>query len=492
VSAQPDAVAGAVRRALGAGTLYGGVTLLRLTSGVLLLPLLTHALPVRAYAVVALVGPLGWILQSVASLGLNDGLTRSTADLPRGSVVSGAAALRATGVVLAVGGVVAVTGPLWSRLVLGLPWGAAPLWGVVTGTLMSVVAVVSAVLRSEERVVATTVVTLLAAVGAPFVGLAAVLAVDRTGAAYLAGNALALAALVAGTLGWLAGGRPGMLGAGAFRAAGPVVRAGLRTGLPTVPHLVALLCLDAGLRRVVAATHGLDAVAAFAVALVLGSIGWTILKAFSAAWGPVLYRSERSHAADLLRRVTRALLLLSLAVQVAVSFGAPVLAAVFLPASYGGDAALVIVWVAASAVPATVVSVQIVGLFDASRTRSLAVVTPVAVVLGVALAVPLSAAAGPAGAGACYPLTFGLVAVALTVVTHRLGLPSPAGRPVAAAAAVSAAVALAASAAEHAGVAVPVRLAAGILALALAVAVLGRGAVSRRSDAAAVPAEVAP
>jgi O-antigen/teichoic acid export membrane protein len=190
--------------------------------------------------------------------------------------------------------------------------------------------------------------------------------------------------------------------------------------------------------------------------------------------------------------VTRALLLLSLAVQVAVSFGAPILAAVFLPASYGGSAALVIVWVAASAVPATVVSVQIVGLFDASRTRSLAVVTPVAVAIGVGLAVPLSEAAGPAGAGACYPLTFGLVALGLAAVTRRLDLPAPAVRAIVRAGAVSAVVAVTAAAAQHAGLAMPARLAAGAVALGLAVAVLGRGIVRHPEAVLAAPAEVVP
>jgi hypothetical protein len=58
--------------------------------------------------------------------------------------------------------------------------------------------------------------------------------------------------------------------------------------------------------------------------------------------------------------------------------------------------------------------------------------------------------------------------------------------------AVSLAVADTATAAEHAGIPLAARLASGVVALAVAVAVLGRGVVSRSAAGAAVPSEATP
>src|SRR5439155_887751 len=202
------------------------------------------------------------------------------------------------------------------------------------------------------------------------------------------------------------------------------------------------LCLDAGLRRVVAASQGLEAVAGFSVTLTLGSLAWVVLKAFGAAWSPVLYRADRAHVRPLLDRVLRALLLLALAVQVAVSWGAPLLARVFLPPSYAGGAALVVVAVAACSVPATLLSVQIATFFDAAGTRPLAVATPLGVVAAVGAAVPLAHRFGAVGAASCYPLAFGLCVALLARVGRRRSMPSVFGRPVLLAAMVSAALCL--------------------------------------------------
>ncbi len=415
-----------VRRALGHGSLYGGVTLVRMLSGFLLLPLLTRALPVEQYAVVALVAPLVWLLQSVVSLGLNEGLARVTADLPKGSPDSVAAAYRACVLVGVLGLFVGVSGPLWAQPVVGIPWGGAAAAGVAAGTLMSMVAVITAVLRAEERAVSTASLTTAAAVVSPVLGLVLVFAWERTATAYLVGTAVSLAAVVGPGLFVVHRGRTAREDRSpADRStARELVRAGLRLGLPTVPHLVALLALEAGLRRVVAATSGLAAVAGFSVAVVLGSLVWTMLKAFSAAWAPIVYRAEDEHVEALMLRLTKALLTLALLGQVALDWAAPLLARLFLPPSYAALPVVdVVLIVSLCSVPATVFSAQIVALLHRQRSGTLAVLTPSAVLLSVAAAVPLAHWFGEQGVAAAYAGCFLLCAAG----SRWLG----SGRPVA-------------------------------------------------------------
>ena len=399
-----------VRRALGHGSLYGGVTFVRMLSGFLLLPVLTRALPVEQYAVVALIAPLVWLLQSVVSLGLNEGLARVTADLPKGSPHSVAAAYRSCAVVGALGLVVGLTGPLWSQPLVGIPWGSAVAAGVVAGTLMSMVAVITAVLRGEERAASTASLTTAAALASPILGLVLVFMWERTATAYLVGTAIALAAVVGPGLLLVRRGRiAGVPGDGV--TGNQLVRSGLRVGLPTVPHLVALLALEAGLRRVVAATSGLAAVAGFSVAVVLGSLVWTMLKAFSAAWAPIVYRAEDEHVEALMLRLTRALLTLALLGQVALDWAAPLLSKLFLPASYADQPVVAVVLIVSlCSVPATVFSAQIVALLHARRSHTLAFLTPTAVLLSVAAAIPAAHWFGEQGVAGAYAGCFLLCA----------------------------------------------------------------------------------
>lgn len=292
-----------------AGVVYTGLSLLRPATNVLVLPALVALMSPSELGIFMLMTPAWWMAQALLTLGANESLGRLVAGNRKGT----------SGALLLVVALITVLGLALLAVLSLLSSHAFP------ATLMpTIVHVVS--LGSAQAIVATTVSTMrsrlevqhasavllcstLATIGG---GLTFLLLSTPTAELYYAGAA---------TGGWISAG----LGVVLALKSVPHQRAGswqafsvsIRTGIPLVPQLVSPLVVDLGVRSLVAATAGLEALGTFGIALTVGSVFGLIVKAGFQAWSPVFFRLELVEALIALRKfssnlLTSLLLLLSL------------------------------------------------------------------------------------------------------------------------------------------------------------------------------------
>ncbi len=389
--------------------------------GVLItLPLMTRVLDASAFGRVGIALMVASIITPIATLGLHSAANRehfadgeSTGDAALGRALSWLAVLAATGVVVAVH----LAGPWWAEIFASLDYGSVLQLGVFTAIPMVLVVVGLNVLRAVDKPAPFVAVSLISTLGGQAVGLA--LSAWRGGSAswYLsgvfAGYAVAgIGALLAGRM------RP-------ERASAADIRAGLRLGLPTVPHSVGIFLLQMGDRTIIERSSGLGEVGRYQVAYLVGSLGIVAVLAFNAAWAPLVFgaRSEDRWVA-LAETTSFAHRLLGVA-SFGLALGAPVALAVAAPGAYDPESLAVIAAIVAPAgfVYVTYQSSALV-VFQQRRTGVLAVVTPLAAMVNLGLNVALVPRFGLAGAAAATLVTYSLWAeVVRTIVNRRVEIP---------------------------------------------------------------------
>ena len=380
-----------VRGLFGRDSIYMMLWLLQLGGTAAVTPIITRLLGLDQFGRVAAAIVLMQVLVVLAGCGLQVAVQRRFAD--RGAAA--AAGLLTVSLLAAalVAGTAVATSSLWGPQ-LGFAGDSvvvrlAVLWA---GT-SAVTACCLGLLRSQDRLVGFTAVSLAQSVLAEVTSLVLILVLGRTAEMFLVGQLAAqlLAGLVAVVLA-----RPRML----RRGDGPLVRTGLAYALPLVPATLGAVVLNSAGTLLVHGYLGSEAVARYAVAATIGSIPILVLGALDSIWLPRIFAVDDEADRDAVLAASRdALFRLLGPVMVGLSVASPLLLRLWAPAQFGTEGLLFLTAVViVGAVPYAMMLSSRRGLLARSSTVSIAVATLLAVVVDIGSNVVLLPLIGLVGA----------------------------------------------------------------------------------------------
>lgn len=406
------ATTSATRAVLGRGSLYTVATAGPALASLAVLPLVTRLLPAAEYdlvAVATVVVQVGFIL---VALGLGAAITRQYildvdgAPGARGVVAAG------SGVAALLTGVLVVTGPAWSPLLLGRPFATELVMALVAATGGAWLVLAQAYLRGADRPLPFVLLAVLASVIGPAAGLVTARLSEPTAATYLAGvvGGYVLAGFVGVVL---------VLRSGRIHLSMRGVSHALRVGAPTVPHQVSLYLALAGL--VVVADRVLGDGGRANIALTLGAGATVVTAGLNNAWAPLVYRAAPADRGRVLNETTRVIGLVAVVLAGGVALLAPWLVRLAAPESYRPvDLVPAVALASAAALPSVVYLASGHLVFARGRTGWLALSTPSAVGAGLVAAAGLATVIGLSGIGAGYLIAYVLLAAATTAVQRRV------------------------------------------------------------------------
>ncbi|MGH9226789.1 MAG: lipopolysaccharide biosynthesis protein [Acidimicrobiales bacterium] len=392
----------AVRSLLGRGSILTLATAAQMSSAILVLPFVTRLLTSAEFGQAATGVVVTQVLMHLVVLGLPSAVTLEYFD-GRGGLTAARSLIVASVLVAAVmAGVIDLLGPFWADAVFsGLSYDLPLRVAVWTTVPMALVLAVQSLLPSLHRTGRFVVVTIVATAGSQLTGLALITFLRPSASVYLAGVAGGLAA--AGLLGLAFTG----LDASRLRDR-QLLRSAFRVAIPTVPHAMAIFVVAAGDRILVERLAGINAVARYQVAYVVGAVGLTVAGALNNAWAPLIYGAGDEHRWHVLADTTAALYQLAGLLAAAVAVGCPIALLVLAPGSYQP-----LTLTATSAVVALSL-VAYVGylsnahpIFQLRRVWPLAWITPLSAVLNIVLNLLLVPRLGLVGAAYATVATYG-------------------------------------------------------------------------------------
>jgi len=290
----------------------------------------------------------------------------------------------------------------------------ALLIGIATALPLIVMGCTLSILQVEQRPASYIAVSLLGSAGAQLLGIAALLLVDATPAAYLAGyGAGVCAAALTGAM------LSGTVTAGVADAR--TVRAALAIGAPTIPHAMAIFVLALGDRLVIQSIDGTVAVGRYQVAYALGALPIALLAALQTAWIPITFGAAADRRWDDLADSAAVISRLGAVLVATLVVLSPIGLAALAPASFAPDELEAVCAIVALGALAWCVYLPLSQvLFWERRTRSLLWVTPAAAVANLVLAAILLPPYGLEGVAAATLVALALQAVLLERVTRRM------------------------------------------------------------------------
>ena len=368
-----------MRGLFGRDSLYMVTWALQLLGAAALTPVLTRLVGTDEFGIVATATAVMQVLFVISGLGLATSLQRRYAG-PNGPTE---AARLLTLAVLGAGVLTVLadaTGPVWSGLLGFDDYGSALRLAVYWAGLSAVTNACLALLRSQDRLLGFSTVSLLQSVGAGAASLLLVLFVAPTAMVFILGQmALQVAAL--GLALCLA--PPALLRV----RDKPLVREALGYGLPLVPAVLCTFVLTTADRLMVQGQLGLTPVARYQVAYNVGDMPILLLSVLATTWMPRIFALNRpGERAAVIAASRDALYRLLIPVMVGLSLGAPLVLRVWAPPEYRpDDLLLVTVVVIVSAVPYTAALAVSRALLAEGYTRTIAASTAVAAVTNIAL-----------------------------------------------------------------------------------------------------------
>jgi O-antigen/teichoic acid export membrane protein len=389
---------------------------LQLIGAAVLTPLITRLVGTDEFGAVAAATAVMQVLFVVSGLGLATSLQRR---YPGPDGPAEAARLLTLAMLLA--GVLTVladaTGPVWSRFLGFDSYGGALRLAVYWAGTSAVTNASLALLRSRDRLLGFSSVSLLQSVGAAAASLVLVLVVAPTATVFVLGQ-LALQVAAAGLALCLA--PPLRL---RIRDKG-LVREALGYGLPLVPALLCTFVLAAADRLMVQGQLGLTQVARYQVAYNVGDMPILLLGVLTTAWMPRIFGLNVSaERAAVITASRDALYRLLIPVIIGLSLGSPLVLRVWAPPEYRPDELLVVTAVViVSAVPYTAALAVSRALLAEGRTRTIAGATAVAAATNIALNLVLISRFGLVGAAVA---TFVAYAVQHRILLLRVGAVLP-------------------------------------------------------------------
>jgi len=392
----------ALRGLFGRDSLYMLTWALQLLASAAATPLITRIMGTVEFGAVAAATAIMQVLFVVAGLGLRTAIQRHYAG-PDGP----AAAARLLLLTIVLAGVVTVladsTGPLWSRYVGFESYSGALRVAVYWAGVAAVTNASLALLRSQDRLLAFSCVSLLQSVVAAAAGV--VLLVARPTATMFLLAQLSMQVLATMVALFLA--PPKLLRPRDRRLALDA----LLYGLPLVPAVLGSFVLAAADRLVIQAELGLTAVARYQVAYNVGNLPMLLLSVLSNVWMPRIFALKGPAERDaVLAASWDALYRLLTPVLIGLSVGAPLVLRVWVPPSYQPDDLLLVTAVViVSAVPYTAGLSVTRALLAEGRTTMIAAATGVAAVVNIVLNLILVPRYELVGSAAATFLSYGLL-----------------------------------------------------------------------------------
>ena len=392
-----------MRSLFGQDSVYMLLWVLQLLGAAALTPLMTRLMNPHEFGGVAASNAAMQVLFVLAGLGLQTAIQRQYA---RESGPDEASRLLTMSILLAVLVTVVayVTAGLWGR-----PLGFGPhmqalrlalLWAGTAAVTNSALGL----LRSQERLLAFSAVSLIQSVVAEATSLVLLVTLRPTAEMFVLGQLLAQLAAVALSLALT---RPAPL----RRRDQRLAAMGLAFALPLVPAVLGTFVLGAGDRLIVQANLGIEAVARYQVCYNIGSAPMLLLSVLHTAWLPRFFALENGgERAVVLQTSREALYQLLAPVIVGLSLGAPLVLSVWAPKAYRTNELLLMTAVIIiSAVPYTAGLCAIRRLLLDGRTTAIAVGTVVAAGVNVLLNLALVPVAGLLGSAVATLLAYGLL-----------------------------------------------------------------------------------
>ena len=386
----------------GRGLLYVLVYSLQTVISTVVSPVLAHVVGPAEFGRIAAAIALLQMLVVLNVLGLDQAVILQRAEdgdnrRARGLVLLSVVLAAVVSVVLT------LTAPLW-----GPALGFGPLSPLLLATLVwtfagGSTAVVLGLLTAEDRLRTLTVVSGIAGVGGPLVGVVLVWVLGPSATSYVYGmTACQLIALAIG----LAAVRPR---AGGVREWSTAAR-GFAIGMPIAVSGMAGFVLNAGDRIVIQRLLGPEQVGRYQVAYTVGYVVVLLLMFTSQAWSPRFAAvRDRTERLAMTERSRNDLYRLLMPMVLGITLAAPIILRVVAPASFDREPLLLVVFlIAIAAFPVAASGASGRELFTLRRGRSLAIAGVVAAVLNIGLNLVLVPMVGIAGAAVA-------TAVALTL-----------------------------------------------------------------------------
>jgi len=402
------------RHLLGKGSIYTLGSVLQLSGAALAIPVVTRLLDPAEYGTVALALTIQLFVTTLSALGVPAALTRVYFETEGDGKGTARGLVLSTGLV-ALGGTVLglLTALAWAPLLVPGEAGAVML-GVAIALPGALITASLALLRVQERPLSFITVSLVSNFGAQLLGIACLLLVTRTPAAYLAGYgaAMAVAALGATFL------------TGAIRAA-PAPRRALREaigyGLPTVPHTLSVFILALGDRIVIQLISGLNAVGKYQLSYAVGGLGMNFLSSLQNAWVPLTFGAEEHLRWRSLAETAALVTRLAALICGLIALLARPLLSIVAPSEYDPTfLAEITAVLALSSLPWATYLPRSQVLFWTKHTKPLAWITPSAAVLNLALVAVLLPPFGLVGAAAATVLAILYEAVVMDLAAGRV------------------------------------------------------------------------
>lgn len=411
----PAHASGASRAVLGRGSLYTLASAAPILAAIGVTPFVTRMLAAAEYGVIAValvVVPVGAML---AGLGMPAAITRHGILEPSGLDGARALALVGTGLAAAILLIVGLTGPWWLPAVVGVPWSPALAFALAAAAGFAGMLNAQSFLRAQDRPLPFVAMAALATLGGPLAGLGLLQAGGADADSYVAGLLIGYA--TAGIVGLglvLRGGRP--------RCEPGDQRKALALGLPTVPHQVALFLANGAL--VLVATRGLGTGdgGRLQLALLVGSAPAMVTAALNNAWAPIIYRTSPEQRGAALERTARDIAAVTAVLAGGVALLAPWLLRLLAPASYAPIELVAAVGVAAIGSVLSVAYLANVHLvFAAGRSTGLALVSPLSLLVGVAVGTLAAGTGELAAVAAGFPAAYLALAMGTAALRRRVG-----------------------------------------------------------------------
>jgi O-antigen/teichoic acid export membrane protein len=372
-------VAHALRGLFGRDSLYMVSWVAQLACAALLTPVITRVMGASEFGGVAAAIALMQVLFVVAGLGLWTAIQRQYA-ASGGPVQARKLLTVAVAAAFVVTVLLDATGQLWSsQLGFGNYGGAlrlAVVWGGVSAATNSALALI----RSKDRLLGFSFVSVLQSVGAAAASVALVTTVRPTATVFLLGQLLMQVLAFSLALVWV-------MPARIRRSDAALVRSALAYALPLVPAALGTFVLAAADRFIVQAQLGPVELARYQVAYNIGSIPLLLVSILNMAWLPRIFALEDTRERPAVLAACRdALYALLIPVVVGLSAGLPLMLRIWAPAEYRPDGLLLVTALVIIAVlPYTAGSTATRTLLAGGQTRWIAVATLVAAIANVGL-----------------------------------------------------------------------------------------------------------
>ena len=390
-----DPVSRALGGLFGRDTVYLVVWTLQLAVAAAATPIVTRILGAEEFGRVAAANAVMQVIFVIAGVGLHTAIQRWYAT---GNGPAAAARLLSFTIVVATSGTMIAdcTGPLWSESLGFDRYGGALRLAVFWAGISAVTNASLALLRSQDRLVAFSAVSLLQSVVAEAASLLLVMLVSRTATAFVLGQLLTQGAA---TVLALALAPPKLL----RRTDRALVSSAMRYAVPLVPAVLCTLVLATSDRLIVQFFMGETAVAHYQIAYNVGSMPIILLGVLSTTWMPRIFAlGVADERARVLSASRDALSGLVAPVVIGLCLGAPLLLRIWAPPEYRPDTLLVVTaLVVVSAIPYAIGLSHTRTLLAEGRTVAIAASNAVAALANVGLnlaLVPRYGLAGAAGA----------------------------------------------------------------------------------------------